>query len=200
MSTKKQIKKLQIKERSLIENIVELSKKVILVKFFQSKLRQLQTIGSRLGSRLVSMDQLSVLNAEACNRIQELTTTIVNQLKTAYTKDKVIIPDGFYLTYLQLEDGYCILERLLSRKSEKGIIVEKTDKVVLFLSRNEDAFLEIINAGEIRPYNEVEDRLKHCISQIKGDKIIDILLGKSLIDIPFVPSDETIKRYKLAKE
>ena len=200
MSAKKELKKSLKKEKTLIENVVDLSKKVILTKFFQSRLRQVQALGSRLGTRLASIDQLPVLHAEASNRIQELTTTIVNQLKVAYTKDKVIIPDGFYLTYLQLEDGYCILERLIRVKNERGVIKRKMDRVVLFLSDNEDAFLEPIKAGTVKPYVEVENRLQHCKSQIKGDKIVDILLGNHSVEFPFIPSDETIKRYKETKD
>lgn len=204
MSAKKQVAKILKRERTLIENVVELSKKVILTKYFKARLIQDKSIGSRLGCILPSLDQLSVLITEATNRIQELTSAIVTQLKTAYTKDKVIIPDGFYLTYLQLADGYCILERSLGRKrvkfikngKEKTKVIHRLDKVVLFLSDNEDGFLETIKAGEVKSYSEVKDRLHNCKSQIKGDKIVDILLGKYAIDSPFVPSDETIQRYK----
>lgn len=199
MSAKKEQLKQLKKERTLIENVIELSKLVILTKHFLLKIRQLKALGSRIGCRLPTIDQLPVLHSEATNRIQEITTTISNQMKTAYTKDKVIIPDGFYLTFLQLESGYCILEKLISRKSINGKIIENTEKIVLFLSKNEDAFLETIEKGEVHLYENVKSRLNHCISVINNDKIVDILLNKDNIDINninIIPKQETINKYK----
>lgn len=168
MSAKKELAKNGKNERSLIENVVELSKHVILTNHFKQRLRQVRALGSRLGCRLPTIDSLPVLDAEADNRIKELYIAIESQLKVRYTQDNLIIPKEFYLSFECLKNGYCIMET--------GHLSKNRKKVVLFLSDNESGFLETIKEGEIHDYDSVQNRLSECKSLLKRDRFLDILL------------------------
>ena len=126
-------------------------------------------------------------------RIQEHELMIVNLLKSEFTKDRVEIPDNFYLASVDMEAGFCLLGQY---DRDKYKHVKSFKKMVLFLSDNNDAFLEIIRAGELHQYSEVKSRLKHCKSVLDTSSIKECILQQHAFKTKEMSSEEFMEKYK----
>jgi hypothetical protein len=104
----------------------------------------------------------------------------------------LLVPDGFYATYLQLEEGYCILEEVI-RDTSSGKSEPRYIKTVLFLSANNNGPLGRIEAGEVHAYDTVKDILNEC-SSVLSKGIKGALLKEKGINL--IPSQETIQKHK----
>lgn len=180
-------------EELLIWSVVEKSKEIILIKFILNELRKLRGLSTRIKYRPPNISYIRDIYSSYELRIQECMITISTLLKTTYTKDGIIVPNNFYLSLIDMETGYVFLEKVI-KKDKRGKPIE-FEKVVLFLSKNEDAFLEVIYPGEIHAYSNVKDRLIKCKSVLDTSKIKDVLLLRDPNPIQY-PTQEFITKYK----
>jgi len=148
MSKKKQK---ATKDLTVIESLVERSKEIILCKEAISQLKKSLFFIARTRHTPLGIDSIRG-DIESYKRyINEQEVACANLLKVTYGPQYNIEGNKFWLSSTDIQSGFCLLRKKATN-----------DILVLFLSDNEDAFLEPIESGEIHPLNEVEDRLKYC--------------------------------------
>lgn len=186
----------------LIERIVEKSKEIVFIKFILEALRKTKGLGSRIKYRPPNFSLIADIESSYNLRIQELEIEIANELKAEYTKDKLIIPDRFHLSMLDMESGFIIMEQI-TKKDKYGKILESR-KVVLFLSENQADFLEYISPGEVHSYSDVQSRLNYCKTVLDKSKLKNVML----INMDFVfyktiqqiEKEEFLKKYRTVND
>lgn len=153
------------RELTLIESVVEHSKEIILIKDTIRAYKEALYRSSRTRFRPIDLASIRGIIKEYELKLDEARVHCANLMKAAYSKRYIVIGNRWHLSSTDMAAGFC------------WIIKEKVE-CILFLSKNEDAFLEPIEAGEIHPYEKVKDRLSKSKSVWKSNTIKELYLQK----------------------
>ena len=159
------------KELSLIESVIEHSKEILDINNTVLLAKALIfTIAKGKYKPLDSQNlNLKSLIKEFETRREELDIRMANMLKGAYSHLYNITFNKFHLSSAQMAAGYAMFS--VTKKGE-------SQWVILFLTNCQPDFLEHINAGEIRDYDEQleKDYLDHCKSAWKPGTLNDLYM------------------------
>jgi len=167
-------KKKKLHELTLIESLIEHSKEIIAIKATIRSFKESLFIASRTHYRPISMDAIKTTIKEYELKIVDISQHCANLLRAGYADKYIIVGKRFLLSPIDMSAGFVIMTKL-EKKGSKTI--GKTP-CVLFLGKNEDAFLETIPAGEIHKLSAVEDRLGATQSVWKHGSIKELYLQK----------------------
>lgn len=153
------------KELTLIDSVVETSKEIIGIKSTLQSFKESLLKASRIKFRPIDLSSINSIIKEYEFKLEEAMIHCANLMKARYSKDMVVTGDKWHLSKTDMAAGFAWVRK-------------NNEDCILFLSDNEYAFLDKIEAGEIHPYSEVKERLKECKPVFKSDSIRDLYLQK----------------------
>jgi len=154
------------KEPTLIESVIAHSKEIIGLK--QTKRAFVEALGraARQRFRPIDLDSIRSIIKEYDLKIDEARQHCGTLMRGAYSKDYAVLGSRWHLSKMDMAAGWC------------WITIAGDRECILFLSKNEDAFLDTINPGEIHEYESVKDRLCHSESVWNRGSVNELLLQK----------------------
>jgi hypothetical protein len=166
------------KDVTLLESAIEHSKEIVGIKIAMRKLQEFIFLSARLRFRPIDISSASGMLREYRMKISEAEGHCANILRAEYSKDGLVIDDKFHFSAMEMSAGFVLVDKRGYRKTAKGKPESYRETYVLFLGKNEDAFLETIEPGEIHPLREVQDRLIYTQPAWKKNSVLELYLQK----------------------
>lgn len=151
-----------LKEKTWIDEIIEISRNIIMIKQTMLHLKEALYFSTRTSeNNIIDRETLKEMYFKYEQKLRKLEIKSANLLKAACGNQYVIKGKNFHLSSNDLTQGYAFVSKIVKVEDKTtGTVKPILKTAILFLANNEDTFLEPINAGEIRLYDDVKDRLK----------------------------------------